>query len=81
MITGSKIIFAGGTRDSYLRAFDLDNGEEIWKALIPAAASAPPMSYYFNGCQYVVYTATGGLFAGYQNKSDLTVAFKLNSCN
>ena len=81
MITGSKIIFAGGTRDSYVRAFDLENGEEIWKKPIPAAASAPPMSYYFNGCQYVVYTATGGLFAGYQSKSDSTIAFKLDSCN
>ncbi|QDC80367.1 hypothetical protein FIT83_04120 [Candidatus Methylopumilus universalis] len=81
MITGSNVIFAGGTRDSIVRAFELSSGEEIWKASVPASASAPPMSYYYKGCQYIAYTVTGGIFVGYKKQSDATVAFKLNSCN
>jgi len=80
MITGSDIIFAGGTRDSMVRAFDLESGNELWNSLVPAASSAPPMSYYANGCQYVVFTVTGGIFVGYDKKSDSTIAYKLKSC-
>jgi len=80
MITGSRLIFANGTRDAKARAFDLDDGKEIWKAELPAAGSSPPMSFYFKGCQYVVFTATGGIFLGYDKKSDTTIAFKLEDC-
>ena len=80
LITAADIIFAGGTRDSKVRAFDLSNGNEIWESQVPAATSAPPMSYFHDGCQYVVFTATGGIFVGYNKKSDATVAYKLKTC-
>ena len=77
--TRAGLIFATGTRDSFARAYDLNNGRELWKSLLPAAGSSPPMTYSVNGCQYVLFTATGGQFYGY-TKSDTTIAYKLNDC-
>ena len=81
IITAANLIFAGGTRDEYARAFDLESGDEIWKAKMPSAVSAPPMTYEHEGCQYVVFNATGGYMAGFLTQSDSTVAYKLSDCN
>jgi len=78
--TASDIIFAGGTPDEMVRAFDGHTGEIIWERKLPFAASAPPISYFFKGCQYVVFNATGGRFHGFVKNGDATVAFKLDSC-
>jgi quinoprotein glucose dehydrogenase len=80
IITKPGLIFANGTRDGYARAFNIQNGEELWKASLPAPGSAPPMTYNFEGCQYVVFTATGGQFYGYR-RSDAIVAYKLKNCS
>jgi quinoprotein glucose dehydrogenase len=79
IITGSNLVFASGTRDSYARIFDLDNGRELLKLKLPAAGSSPPTTFMSKGCQYIVFTSTGGMFAGY-NHSDTTVAYKLKDC-
>ena len=78
--TASDIIFAGGTPDEMVRAFDGQTGEIIWERKLPYAASAPPISYFYKGCQYVVFNATGGRFHGFVGTGDATVAFKLDSC-
>ena len=31
--------------DSYLRAFDIETGRELWKHSLPAGAQATPMTY------------------------------------
>ncbi|WP_223217029.1 hypothetical protein [Agrobacterium pusense] len=50
-----------GTLDFYLRAFDIDTGEEVWKARLPVGADATPMTYVSpkTGKQYVVISAGG----------------------
>ena len=78
--TASDIIFAGGTPDEMVRAFDGQTGQIIWERKVPYAASAPPISYAYKGCQYVVFNATGGRFYGFVGTGDATVAFKLDSC-
>jgi len=78
--TSSGLVFATGTPDEMARAFNSKTGEELWAGKLPAAGSAPPMTYEFKGCQYVIFTATGGRFVGYGTRSDSTVAFKLNTC-
>ena len=35
----------------------------------------------YEGCQYVVFTSTGGQFIGFKDKGDATVAYKLDKCN
>jgi quinoprotein glucose dehydrogenase len=76
---GSGIIFATGTRDSYIRAFNEENGKEIWKALLPASGSTYPTTFEYKGCQYILTTATGGIFYGF-NRSNALLAFKLKTC-
>ena len=61
--------------DSHLRAFDMENGSEIWKAPLPAEPQATPMSYEFNGEQFVVITAGGARRDG-EGRGDYVVAFK-----
>jgi len=80
IITKSGIIFANGTTDEYARAYNIRNGNELWNTKIPFAGSSPPMTYLYKGCQYLIFTATGGRFVGFGDSGDATVAYKLNSC-
>ena len=78
IVTGGGIVFGNGTRDQKARAFDVENGRLLWEVKLPATGSAPPMTFVLDGCQYVVFTATGG--GRFKNYSDSTVAYKLASC-
>ncbi len=80
MITQSKIVFANGTRDSMARAFDLSTGDLLWNSKLPAAGSSPPMTYMSNGCQFIIFTATGNWLINSGIKSDSLVAYKLKNC-
>ena len=61
IITGGGLVFIGAAMDDYLRAFDLESGEELWKGRLPAGGQATPMTYRLNedGKQYVVIAAGG----------------------
>jgi quinoprotein glucose dehydrogenase len=75
--TKGGIVFATGTVDQKVRAFDADSGGQLWSYDLPAAGSAPPMTYEIDGVQYLVVVASGGIFAGFKDRSDTIVAFKL----
>ena len=45
--------------DNYFRAFDINNGRELWKAQLPAPGQATPMTYRIKGKQFVVIAAGG----------------------
>lgn len=57
--TAGNVMFLGATQDDYIRAFDVTNGDELWKDRLPAGAQATPMTYAINGKQYVVIMAGG----------------------
>jgi quinoprotein glucose dehydrogenase len=57
--TGSGLVFIGASMDDYLRAFDVETGKELWKGALPAGGQATPMTYEWNGTQYVVIAAGG----------------------
>jgi len=59
MTTAGGLVFIAATRDSYLRAFDIETGAVLWKAMLPAGAQATPMTYEIGGVQYVVIAAGG----------------------
>ncbi|MGE3594153.1 MAG: membrane-bound PQQ-dependent dehydrogenase, glucose/quinate/shikimate family [Dehalococcoidia bacterium] len=61
LVTAGRLIFIGATIDDYLRAFDLESGEELWKARLPAGGQSTPMTYYSDKSkrQYVVISAGG----------------------
>jgi quinoprotein glucose dehydrogenase len=76
MATAGGLVFCGGTRDLKIRAFDKDNGDELWQYKLPYGGYAPPATYEINGRQYLVIAATGGGKLG-GNLGDAYVAFAL----
>ncbi len=64
LVTQSGLIFIGAAMDNYLRAFDTESGEELWRGRLPAGGQATPMSYVWQGKQYVVIAAGGHARAG-----------------
>jgi quinoprotein glucose dehydrogenase len=77
-VTGAGLVFATGTIDRKIRALDADTGTQLWEYELPAAGSAPPSTYEIDGTQYLVVVATGGIFAGFKDRSDTIMAFKLD---
>jgi quinoprotein glucose dehydrogenase len=61
IVTAGGLVFIAATMDYYLRAFDVDTGEELWKGRLPAGGQATPMTYQLrpDGKQYVVIAAGG----------------------
>jgi len=75
------LVFSTGTTDNFVRAYNVFNGEQLWEHQLNYAGSAPPMTYFYNNCQYIIVNASGGRFVGFdKSASNLTVAFKLNNC-
>jgi quinoprotein glucose dehydrogenase len=83
LTTKSDIIFATGAADKMARAYDIATGAELWSDPLVAAGSAPPMTYTFNGCQYVIFNATGGRFSFFgPNTRDIQLAaYNLPGCD
>jgi quinoprotein glucose dehydrogenase len=69
-------VFIAAALDNYLRAFNLENGEELWKGRLPAGGQATPMTYEWEGRQYVVIFAGGYSRIG-SKLGDYLVAFNL----
>ena len=61
IVTAGGLVFIAASMDTYLRAFDVETGKEVWKAELPASAQATPMTYQVgeNGKQYIVIAAGG----------------------
>ncbi len=78
IVTASGLVFVGAAMDDYLRAYDIDTGEEIWKGALPAGGQATPMTYQLpgNGKQYVLIAAGGHGDLG-TTLGDYVVAFAL----
>lgn len=75
--TAGGLLFATGTLDNRIRAFDASDGRELWSYRLPAAGSAPPATYMVDGVQYVVVVAGGGQYVEYSGRSDKIIAFRL----
>lgn len=76
IVTAGGLVFCSGTRDNKIRAFDKDNGSELWSAELPLTGSAQPATYEVNGRQYVVIAATGIKLD--RTQGDAYVAFALH---
>ncbi len=82
--TAGNLIFATGTLDKKLRAYDSRDGSEIWSYQLPYSGSSPPTIYEYNGEQYVLVTSTGSssMYNWYGKqapKGDKVFAFKLKN--
>jgi len=79
IVTAGGLVFIAGTVDSFIRAFDIDTGREIWKAPLPASGAATPMTYITKpgGRQFLVIAAGGHSHVPEETQSDSLVAFAL----
>jgi quinoprotein glucose dehydrogenase len=76
--TAGDLVFIGAAIDSYLRAFDIETGRELWKFKLPAGGQATPMTYRAgpDQRQYVVISAGGHGPLG-THRGDYVMAFAL----
>ena len=75
--TAGGLVFIAGTNDARIRAFDADDGRELWVDRLEASGHATPVTYLGrSGRQYVVIAAGGG---GYLSRtaSDTVAAYSL----
>ena len=45
VVTAGGLLFIAATDDNRFRALDVNNGEELWQALLPGRGNANPMTY------------------------------------
>jgi quinoprotein glucose dehydrogenase len=78
IVTASGLVFIGASLDDYLRAYDVETGEELWRYRLPAGGQATPMTYRLTegGPQYVVIAAGGHGTLG-TTLGDYVLAFAL----
>jgi quinoprotein glucose dehydrogenase len=76
--TAGDLVFVAAAMDSYLRAFDLETGRELWKYKLPAGGQATPMTYRAgpDQRQYLVISAGGHGPLG-TPRGDYVMAFAL----
>ncbi|MNY13054.1 Quinoprotein glucose dehydrogenase [compost metagenome] len=78
IVTAGGVAFLSGTLDQYLRAYDVNNGNELFVARLPAGGQATPMTYTGkDGEQYVLVTAGGHGSLG-TRMGDYIIAYKLS---
>ncbi|WP_374343997.1 pyrroloquinoline quinone-dependent dehydrogenase [Phenylobacterium sp.] len=76
IVTAGGLVFIGAAMDNYLRAFEARTGKEVWKGRLPAGGQATPMTYVWQGRQYVVIAA-GGHAKSRTKAGDQLIAFAL----
>ena len=78
-MTAAGITFIAATPDHYLRAFDNETGEELWKGKLPTGGHATPMIYGSSADQrqYVVIAAGGHFGMPQEPRGDYLIAFAL----
>ena len=77
ILTAGGVAFLSGTLDYYLRAYDVNTGEQIWQGRLPAGGQATPMTYLgADGRQFVLAVAGGHGSLG-TKKGDAVIAYAL----
>tara|TARA_B100000767_G_scaffold121106_1_gene115474 strand:- start:122 stop:601 length:480 start_codon:yes stop_codon:yes gene_type:complete len=59
--TAGGLVFATGTLDNKIRAFNSANGKELWSYNLPFSGSSPPTIYEYNNEQYILVPVTGSM--------------------
>lgn len=77
IITEGGVVFMAATVDDYLRAYDMSNGKELWKARLPAGGQATPMTYLNSKGEQMVVQVAGGHGSIGTTIGDYVVAYKL----
>ncbi len=75
LVTGGGVTFIAAGQDDRIRAYSTSSGDLLWEAVLPAGGQAAPMTYRYEGRQYVVIAAGGR--GGIGSAGDYIVAFAL----
>ena len=70
--TKGNLIFASGTQDNKIRAFNSINGKEMWQYKLDAPGSSPQTIYSINNKQYILISA-------FENGGTSIYSFSLDS--
>ncbi len=62
VVTAGGLIFIAAATDNLIKAIDIETGETLWQDKLSAGGQATPMTYEYNGRQYVVIMAGGHHF-------------------
>jgi quinoprotein glucose dehydrogenase len=62
VVTASGLIFIAAATDDLIRAMDIETGEVLWEASLPAGGQAGPAMYETDGKQFLVINAAGHNF-------------------
>jgi quinoprotein glucose dehydrogenase len=76
MVTASGLVFIAASGDRHMRAYDVNDGKELWADEMPTSGNAVPMSYQVGGKQFVVIAA-GGHFTSTSPAGDWLIAYSL----
>ena len=79
IVTEGGLVFIAAAMDTYLRAFDVETGKELWKAELPASGQATPMTYRLSSGKQFVVIAAGGHGKLGTKMGDHVVAFALEN--
>ncbi len=77
IVTAGGLVFAAGTADNKIRAFDKVTGEQVWEYQLPFGGFAAAATYEVDGTQYLTIPATGGSLLQ-QPHGDAYVTFVLD---
>jgi quinoprotein glucose dehydrogenase len=77
LATAGGLVFIGASFDPAIRAFNLDDGRELWRGELPASARSTPMSFRGPGGKQYVIIAAGGHTAEFGKFDNAIVAFAL----
>ena len=77
IVTAGGLAFLSGTVDYYVRGYDLADGQEVWRARLPAGGQSTPATYLGrDGRQYLVVVAGGHRYTGTKT-GDSVIAYAL----
>jgi quinoprotein glucose dehydrogenase len=62
VVTASGLVFIAAATDDLIRAIDIETGEVLWEDELPAGGQATPMTYEYEGRQYLGFMAGGHNF-------------------
>jgi quinoprotein glucose dehydrogenase len=60
----SQITSVTHPRGAMIRAYDKNTGKEVGAVLMPAPVSGSPMTYEWQGRQYIIIAVSGGTYTG-----------------
>ena len=77
-LSNDGTLFATGTVDKKIYAFDSKNGKEIWSYEMELSGNAPPLIYQYNNSKYLSVITTGGYNFKFPDRGSILYTFKLN---